>query len=142
MVAGLLGLAAVVLVNAVRIAIPPAPLTVARSVLAWSVEEHEPVQPIGRQITVGDLRRFGGIVAYTAVYAPPSLRQAIVHVWRRDGRVEDVVRLSPIRGGRREGFRTFSRKSGFPADPVGRWTVDVMTPSGQLIGRMRFTVVR
>jgi hypothetical protein len=55
--------------------------------------------------------------------------------------VISVVRLTPVQGGRREGFRTFSRKTAFPADPIGRWTVDVMTESGQLIGRLRFRVV-
>ena len=29
----------------------------------------------------------------------------------------------------------------FPEDPRGRWSVDVVTASGQLIGRVRFTVV-
>ena len=62
-------------------------------------------------------------------------------MWRQDGHALDVVRLTPVEGGRREGFRTFSRKTAFPADPVGRWTVDVMTGHGQLIGRVRFRVV-
>jgi hypothetical protein len=53
----------------------------------------------------------------------------------------DVVKLTPVEGGRREGYRTFSRKTGFPERPQGRWTVDVMTGSGQLIGRLRFRVV-
>ena len=39
------------------------------------------------------------------------------------------------------GWRTFSRKRVFPQDALGRWTVDVRTPQGQLIERMRFTVV-
>jgi len=46
-----------------------------------------------------------------------------------------------MEGGRREGFRTVSRKSAFPADAVGRWSVDVATASGQLIGRLPFRVV-
>jgi hypothetical protein len=50
------------------------------------------------------------------------------------------VDLSPVRGGRREGFRTYSRKAAFPADPAGRWTVDVTTSSGQLVGRLSFRV--
>jgi hypothetical protein len=62
-------------------------------------------------------------------------------VWRRDGRIINVVRLTPVQGGRREGFRTFSRKTAFPSDSVGRWSVDVTTESGQLIGRLRFRVV-
>ena len=55
--------------------------------------------------------------------------------------VINVVRLTPVQGGRRDGFRTFSRKTAFPDDSVGRWTVDVTTESGQLIGRLRFRVV-
>src|SRR5207237_226900 len=82
--------------------------------------------------SVDELRHFGGVFAYTAVYAPRSLSQAIVHVWRRDGAVVDSVELSPVQGGRQEGFRTFSHKTNFPADPAGRWSVDVMTSSGQL----------
>jgi hypothetical protein len=61
-------------------------------------------------------------------------------VWRREGQVINVIRLTPVEGGRREGYRTFSRKLSFPADPTGRWTVDVTTAAGQLIGRMRFRV--
>jgi hypothetical protein len=140
-VAAGLGIGAAVLVNELRLVVPPAPLTVARAGLAWSVKNLEPVGPLGSRISVADLHRAGGIVAYTAVYAPESLTQAIVHVWRRNGRIQDVVRLSPVHGGRREGFRTYSRKTEFPPQPVGRWSVDVMTSSGQLIGRLRFTVV-
>jgi len=55
--------------------------------------------------------------------------------------VMDVVAFSDIAGGRRQGYRTWSRKTAFPANPVGRWTVDVMTTSGQLIGRLSFKVV-
>src|SRR5712692_4738519 len=79
--------------------------------------------------------------AYTAVYAPAGLEQGIRHVWRRDREVIDVVNLSPVHGGRREGFRTFSRKTAFPDIVIGRWSVDVVTDSGQLIGRLRFRVI-
>jgi DUF2914 family protein len=51
------------------------------------------------------------------------------------------MRMTVVEGGRREGFRTYSRKVTFPADPIGRWSVDVMTGSGQLVGRLRFRVV-
>lgn len=140
-VAAVLGVVAAGAVNQFRLWVPPAPLTVARAALVWTLNGLEPGEPLRSPVSVADLRRFGGVFAYTAIYAPRSLRQAIVHVWRREGKVADVVRLSPVRGGRREGFRTYSHKTGFPADPVGRWTVDVMTTSGQLIGRLGFTVV-
>ena len=81
-----------------------------------------------------------GLIAYTAIFAPAGLRQPVDHVWRRNGRAVDVVRLTAVEGGRRDGYRTFSRKTVFPADSVGRWTVDVVT-AGQLIGRLSFRVV-
>jgi hypothetical protein len=128
------------LVFTARAAIPPAPLALAQATLARDVRDYTPVEPFGGAVRAGDLT--GGVVAYTAVYAPSGLRQPIAHVWRQDGRTINVVGLSPVQGGRREGFRTFSRKSSFPADPAGRWTVDVVTTSGQLIGRLAFTVTR
>jgi len=139
-VAGALGLAAAILVGLFRAWIPPAPLTVARALITDRVEHLEPGAPLESPISVADLRRRGGVVAYTAIYAPESLRETIVHVWRLNGAIQEVVRLSPVEGGRREGFRTYSRKSNFPANPAGRWRVDVMTSSGQLIGRLRFRV--
>jgi hypothetical protein len=119
--------------------IPPAPLFLARTALAWNVASIESLEPRPRGIDVGELRE-RGLVAHTAVYAPAGLKQPIAHVWRHEGRVVNVVGLSPIEGGRREGFRTYSRKTEFPADAVGRWSVDVVTSSGQLIGRLRFRV--
>src|SRR5207247_1573349 len=93
-----------------------------------------------------------GIAAWVAVVAlTPALCRARAWPWSRglgvtrligrlEGQIINVIRLTPVEGGRREGYRTFSRKTGFPADPKGRWTVDVTTASGQLIGRMRFRV--
>jgi hypothetical protein len=120
--------------------IPPTPLFLAHAALAWHEGTVESLEPDPATIAVSDLRA-RGLVAYTAIYAPAGLRQPIRHVWRRDGRVVDVVELSPVFGGRREGFRTFSRKTGFPADAIGRWSVDVVTSAGQLVGRLPFRVV-
>jgi hypothetical protein len=128
------------LVHAGRAAVPPAPLAVARATLARDVRDNEPVDPLPRTIALRDFP--GSLIAYTAVTAPAGLSQPIVHVWRHADAVVNVVPLAPVRGGRREGFRTYSRKAAFPADPVGRWSVDVLTTSGQLIGRLRFSVVR
>jgi uncharacterized protein DUF5924/DUF2914 family protein len=122
------------------IVIPPAPLFIASKALGWTVGTIDSLEPIAGAIRADDLKQ-RGLVAYTAIYAPAGLRQPVEHVWRREGRVVNVVRLTPIEGGRREGYRTFSRKTAFPAEVLGRWTVDVMTASGQLIGRLRFRVV-
>jgi hypothetical protein len=132
------GLGVALLASVGRAWIPPAPLFLARATLAREVVGGEPVAPLGPRLGIDDLR---GLIAFTAVHAPAGLRQPIAHVWRREGRVVSVVPLSPVHGGRREGFRTFSRKTVVPADPWGRWSVDVVTDSGQLIGRLRFRVV-
>ncbi len=134
------GVVAATLATLGRAWIPPAPLFLARSAIAWDVGSVESIEPLASAVRASELKE-RGLVAYTAIYAPAGLRQPVSHVWRRNGEVLTVVALSPVQGGRREGFRTLSRKTTFPADPAGRWTVDVMTGSGQLIGRLRFRVV-
>ena len=120
--------------------IPPAPLFVARAALEWNLGAIDSLEPERRGISAEELQR-RGLTAFTAIYAPAGLRQPVAHVWKQEGRVVDVVSFQAVAGGRREGFRTWSRKTSFPADPRGRWTVDVMTTSGQLIGRLTFRVV-
>jgi hypothetical protein len=136
----LAGLAVAGAVSLRPIVVPPAPLFIASKALGWTVGTLESLEPIAGSIRAADLKE-RGLVAYTAIYAPAGLRQPVEHVWRREGRIINVVRLTPVEGGRREGYRTFSRKTAFPDNSVGRWTVDVMTASGQLIGRLRFRVV-
>ena len=122
------------------VVVPPAPLFIASKALGWTVGAIDSLEPIAGVIRADELQQ-RGLVAYTAIYAPAGLTQPVEHVWRQEGRIINVVRLTPVEGGRREGYRTFSRKTAFPADSVGRWTVDVMTAHGQLIGRLRFRVV-
>jgi hypothetical protein len=122
-------------------AIPPVPLQLAAPTMARGIANLEPVDPVGGRVAAETLTAWGGLVAYTPVVAPAGLRQAIRHVWRHDGRVVTTVQLpTPVLGGRAAGFRTHSRKTDFPPDSRGRWSVDVVTASGQLIGRVRFTV--
>lgn len=136
---GLAGLAGALAWAAMPL-IPPAPLHLLHPTLARGVRDLEPVEPVGPVVPAAALRR-GGLVAYTPVVAPAGLRQAVHHRWRHRGRVVSTVALpTPVRGGRAAGFRTYSRKGEFPADPRGPWSVDVVTASGQLIGRLRFTV--
>jgi hypothetical protein len=132
-------LLAAILLWYLRAGIPPAPLHLASATAARTVDRMEPVDPF-TSLPVERLREWGGVVAYTAVYAPVGLQQPIAHVWLKDGTPVATLPLSPVRGGRAQGFRTYSRKSDLGADPVGRWTVDVVTASGQLIGRLRFTI--
>jgi len=135
-------LAAVALVAAWygRALVPPAPLFLARVAVAREVSRLEPVGEVQGPVAAPTVVGWGGITAYTAVHAPAGLSQAIEHVWRRDGQVVARIPLSPVLGGRAEGFRTWSRRTDLTPPLAGRYTVDVMTASGQLIGRMRFTV--
>lgn len=123
-----------------RAAVPPAPLFVASATAARSVTMLEPVEPIESPIPASTVADWGGLAVYTAVYAPAGLRQHIEHVWWKDGRVIGRVPLSPVLGGRKEGFRTYSRKTDLKPPYQGRYHVDVVTAAGQLVGRLRFTV--
>ncbi len=119
--------------------IPPAPLYLVRGTFAREVRNLEAVEPVTR-LSAEDLQAWGSLACFTALAAPAGLREPIVHVWWRDGAFVTGVRLTPVRGGRPGGFRTYSRLTTLGADPAGRWQVDVLTAQGQLIGRVHLTV--
>lgn len=134
------GVLAAALAGAGCALVPPAPLFVAEADIRWTVGAVESPVPERDAIRLAELQG-QGLTAYTAIYAPAGLRQPVAHVWKHRGHVKDVVPVAEVAGGRRRGYRTWSRKTTFSADSIGRWTVDVMTTSGQLIGRLSFRVV-
>jgi hypothetical protein len=120
-------------------AVPPAPMFLARAVAARDVADLLPLDAVAGTLDASMAARWGSLAAYTAIYAPAGMRQPIEHVWYRNGVPVATIALMPIMGGRREGFRTFSRHR--LREPVaGRYRVDVMTTSGQLLGRLAFTI--
>jgi hypothetical protein len=119
--------------------IPPVPLHLTRGTFANSVIELEPSQPVS-EISAAQLREWGTLACFTSVDAPAGLREPIYHVWRKDGESVARIALSPIRGGRAGGFRTYSRKTGLGEGGVTSWSVDVLTAHDQLIGRVRLSV--
>ena len=138
--AALAAVLAMVLVWFARALVPPAPLFLASRMVARAVTDLTPVDVIQDSVPAATVAEWGGLAAYTAVYAPGGLRQAIQHVWSRDGVAFARIPLSPVRGGRAEGFRTYSITRNLKPPLDGRYTVDVVTASGQLIGRLRFSV--
>ena len=83
------------------------------------------------------------VYAYSAIFSPTSLNIPIVHEWQYYDNVRNSwVSLSsvtlPLIGGREGGFRTYSGRSVLQA---GKWRVNVLTQSGQVIGRLRFNVL-
>ena len=72
------------------------------------------------------------LVCFTAIAAPRGLRDRLHHVWRQNGVRRGDITLE-IRGGRPQGFRTWSICRGITA---GKWTCTVETESGQRLGRV------
>lgn len=91
------------------------------------------------QISSDDLRQ-QGLYSFTSVTVPRGLKEQIFHVWLHDGKEVDRIKLNIIGGGA-SGYRAWSHKVNFPANSEGRWQVEVVTESEQLIGLARFTVV-
>ena len=128
-------LAAPLLVWLLRAHIPPAGLTVTQAVITQSIDDLTP----GPRVKVLTQQELGaGVIAFVAIRAPRGVSQSIVFDWRHRGSSEIIA--TEIRGGNDSGWRTYSRKQSFPEDARGRWTVDVITPQGQLLKRLQFTV--
>ena len=121
-----------------RASIPPAGLSVRQALITASVSDN--LEPGAALNTVRSEDLASGIDAFVAVHAPLGLAQDVVFEWRHDDAAMDRI-AATIKGGRGDGYRTFSRKQNFPQDPRGRWTVDLRTPDGQLICRMDFEVI-
>lgn len=80
------------------------------------------------------------LVCVTRVGMAPGDR--LVHVWRRDDAVMHREQEGP-RVTLADGttlVRSALAGSAIPADTIGRWTVDVETEDGQLVGRVGFAV--
>ena len=82
------------------------------------------------------------VYAYTAIFSPTSLSTRIVHEWQtydaqRGWITTNRIEL-PLNGGRGGGYRTFSMTKQIRP---GAWRVNVETPGGALLGRLRFNVI-
>lgn len=137
----LTGAAATFGVHSARRFIPPASLWVEHGGIGPSL------LPDGR-LAIEASRMHVDVVAelhcVADVAAPAGLGDALTHVWRHAGvevyRRED---LPPEASGHQGIVRT--RSNLLPAEvtltPAGPWTVDILTPQGQLVGRLGFEVL-
>lgn len=135
------GLAALLaaLVFEARGVIPPATLRVSKSEMTTTLDVSTKTPgPALKEIEAARVRA-EGLYAWTAIRAPRGLRERIEHHWIHEGRTIDRIPIE-IAGGREQGYRAWTHKQAFPADPRGRWEVRVVTEGGQLIGVKRFTV--
>jgi uncharacterized protein DUF5924/DUF2914 family protein len=115
--------------------IPAAGLSVREARIARTIENLTP-GPSATVISNADLQ--SGVIAFVAIRAPMQVAQSVVFEWRHNGSVEHIP--AEIHGGNSAGWRTWSRKQRFPESSQGKWTVDVLTPQGQLLKRLHFTV--
>lgn len=121
-----------------RIWVPPASLWMTSSALSPGFDVEQRL-PQGSMTLTPQAISENGLYVYTAIRAPRGLSETITHAWHHNGEALDVVALN-IDGGREQGYRAWSHKQNFPADPSGDWRVDIMTASGQRLGLIRFEV--
>lgn len=93
----------------------------------------------GKQLT---LEEGGSIYVFNAIFAPANITTLITHRWEyknTEGEWIESDRLRfVIRGGRQDGYRSYTMKSGLTP---GLWRVTVENNRGQTLGRIRFTLV-
>ncbi len=82
------------------------------------------------------------IFVFTKVFAPTRLETIIDHVWQYYNEDERrwITRNTipiPISGGRKDGYRGFSKKTVFD---YGLWRVKTETPNGQTLGIIKFNI--
>jgi len=117
--------------------VPPATLWLTQVAVTEQLQKRNPGRSL-EQVPAHQLRQTG-LYAYTAISAPRGLNERIYHVWQRNGVDMDRIALD-IHGGRKAGYRAWTHKRNFPADPSGDWRVRVVTEAGQQIGVLRFRV--
>lgn len=122
-----------------RRAIPPVPLVVAHAAVGPSL------LPDGRlalEVTTVHTGLVTQMNAVTDVQTLADSGEAFIHVWRQNGAV--VQRMPPSRstvGRDRVRLRSKLRSEQLPRERAGRWTVDIETSAGQLVGRHAFQVI-
>lgn len=123
-----------------RVWVPPATLWLTEVAVSDNFDGQQ--RAPGRSLETISLAqlRDDGLYAYTSINAPTGLNERIYHVWRHNGREVERIALD-IHGGRKEGYRAWTHKLNFPADPLGQWQVQVLTEAGQMIGVLRFSVI-
>jgi hypothetical protein len=115
--------------------VPAAGLSVRDAQITQTIQNLVPGEPLA-VIHSADLAK--GVIAFVAIRAPMGVAQSVIFEWRHARQRERIA--AEIIGANKSGWRTWSRKQNFPQGSTGEWTVDVLTPQGQLIKRLSFTV--
>jgi hypothetical protein len=114
-------------------ALPPAPLRVVQAAIGTHVENRQLKDP-----KPSFKRSPGALVCFTAIQAPMGLKDQLTHVWRHDGEITQTIPLT-VKGGRKLGFRTWSRLP-ISMRAEGKYRCDVVTTLGQTLGGASVTI--
>ncbi len=117
-----------------RSLIPPSPLKMTGATACREIVDFKPFDQF-RSIRKDDIKE---VYFYSSIFAPRGLSEGIDHVWYHNGRKLFSVELSEIRGGRKQGFGTWSRH--FILEGQGKYRVEVWTDGGQLLGEGEFFI--
>jgi hypothetical protein len=117
-----------------RSVIPPSPLKLTGTAACREIIDFRPKDTF-QSIERGSIEE---VYFYSSIFAPRGLSEGIEHVWYHNGRKLFTISLSEIRGGRKEGFGTWSRH--MIMEGPGRYSVDVWTAGGQLLGSGSFVL--
>jgi hypothetical protein len=115
------------LLGAIR-AVPAVPMGLVHAAIGTRRAGYEVVNPVDHLE-----RAPRTLICATAIFAPVGVHEGLFHVWRQDGVEMDRIPLE-ITGGREDGFRTYSIKHNFGAEPEGEWSCAVETEMGQFLG--------
>jgi len=124
-----------------RAEIPPAPMYLSSEAVGPSLL---PDGRLSMEVNNVHASALTQVIAVTDVVVPGGEGDRLVHVWRRGGVAlfrapESTSRVRGPSGSVR--LRSTILESQMPHDPVGKWSVDVETDDGQLVGRVPFSVV-
>lgn len=108
--------------------VPPAPLELKQAAMGTQLKSKWVAEPVE---TLDGLPK--QLVCASAIAAPRGLNDELFHVWEKDGEERDRITLK-VRGGREEGFRTWSIKRHLGREPEGAWRCRIETASGQTLG--------
>jgi len=132
--------AGVGLAYAVRVAIPPVPMHLSSAAVGPQVL---PDGRLAMEVRTLNEAVITQLLAVTDVVVPGGKGDRLIHVWRRDGvefhrATEDTSRVPGPDGAVR--LRSSLGEEKLPDHLAGRWSVDVETDDGQLVGRASFVV--